>query len=293
MITVCGHDLHIKGELVRIAQREADGYESLDDPRTLVDGLRKCETRVDLFTFMEIRPEDPPRFSYPLEMDNLAVLTLQDYETWWERQLNKKARNRVRLADKSGVVVRQVAFNDALVAGIWAIYNECPYRQGRTFPHYGKNIQFVRAHAGTFPESSIFVGAFFKDKLIGFLKMTCDQTRAQANLMSILSMVQHRDKAPTNALLAHAVRICVEEGIAHLAYQQFSYGKRKSDSLSEFKKHNGFQRVEVHRYYVPLTPLGWAAFRLGLHKRLADQLPAPVIEKFREYRNIWYKHKQS
>lgn len=133
------------------------------------------------------------------------------------------------------------------------------------------------------------MGAFFEEKLIGFLKMTCDQTRTQANLMSILSMVHHRDKSPTNALIAHAVRVCSARGITRLVYQNFSYGKRKSDSLSEFKKHNGFERIEVSRYYVPLTPLGRVAFRLGLHKRLADRMPAPVMEKLREYRSACYQ----
>lgn len=291
VINVSGHDVHVKGSLIRIAHREADSYESLDNPEYLISGLRKCGTRIDLFTFMQIRPENPPRFSYPMEMDNLAVLTIPSFDGWWTKTIRKVTRNRARLAEKKGVILKEVSFDDALVRGIWEIYNECPFRQGRKFPHYGKDIPFVRQHAGSFPDSSIFVGAFFEDKLIGFVKMTCDQTRSQANVMSILSMVQHRDKSTTNALIAHAVRVCAERGITHLAYQNFSYGKRLRDTLSDFKEHNGFERVDVPRYYVPLTPLGWAAYRLGLHHRVADRIPGPLMEKFRDLRAAWYSRK--
>jgi hypothetical protein len=237
---------------------------------------------------MEIRPDDTPRFSYPMETDNLAILSISSFEHWWERQLNKNTRNRARLAEKKGVILREVPFDDCLIEGIATIYNETPVRQGRAFPHYGKDQGFVRLHAGSFPDSSIFVGAFLNDELIGFLKMTCDQTRTQANLMSILSMVRHRDKSPTNALIAQAVRICAQRGIRHLAYQNFSYGKRSGDSLSDFKKHNGFERVDVRRYWVPLTARGHIALRLGLHKRLVDRVPARLMETFRELRSAWY-----
>lgn len=287
----CSYGVRISGKAVRIAEREADSYESLDDPQSFIEGLRRSGTRADLFTFMEIRPDDTPRFSYPVESDNLAILPISSFEHWWERQLNKNTRNRARLAERKGVIVREVSFDDGLIEGIAAIYNETPVRQGRVFPHYGKGREFVRLHASSFPETSIFVGAFLGRELIGFLKMTCDQTRTQANLMSILSMVRHRDKSPTNALIAQAVRICSERGICHLAYQNFSYGKRKGDSLSDFKRHNGFERVDVRRYWAPLTPLGKIAFRLGLHRRLVDRIPAQLMETFREFRSAWYSRK--
>jgi hypothetical protein len=74
-------------------------------------------------------------------------------------------------------------------------------------------------------------------------------------------------------------------------YQNFSYGNKKGDSLSNFKEANGFQRVDLPRYYVPLTPLGQAALRLGLHHRFVDCLPQPVADKLRELRSAWYNRK--
>ena len=61
-----------------------------------------------------------------------------------------------------------------LVQGIWEIYNECPVRQGRRFPHYGRNIDEVRRMSATFMETSTFIGAYFLEKLIGFMKLTRD-----------------------------------------------------------------------------------------------------------------------
>jgi hypothetical protein len=107
-------------------------------------------------------------------------------------------------------------------------------------------------------------------------------------IMQIVSMVGHWDKAPTNALVAEAVRCCAERGMPYLVYAKFSERNKQRDSLSDFKKHNGFQRVDVPRYYVPLTPAGRAAFRLGLHRGLAEHVPEPVLARLRRIRSFWY-----
>ncbi len=52
------------------------------------------------------------------------------------------------------------------------IYNECPIRQRRRFPHYGKNLETVCCEEATFLDSSIFIGAFFEEKLIGFREVS-------------------------------------------------------------------------------------------------------------------------
>jgi hypothetical protein len=177
------------------------------------------------------------------------------------------------------------------VKGIWEIYNECPVRQGRRFAHYGKTVDTVRKEADTFIKDSIFIGAFSGDELIGFVKLTMDEERTIASTMNIISMIRHRDKAPTNALIAHAVRACADRGLSYLVYANFAYGKKKPDSVADFKERNGFQPIDLPRYYVPLTPLGDIAFRLGLHRRLVDRIPAPIAAKIREARNAWNNRK--
>ena len=288
---IVGRDINIRGRLLRIATIEGDKYLFLDDPQLVVEGLRKSGTRVDLFTFMQRLPETQRKYDYPMELDNFAALPIESFDHWWTKVLGFKARNKAKQAEKKGVKVREILFDDVLINGIWKIYNETPIRQGKRFPHYGMRVEDVRPYASSFLENSVFIGAFFEDELIGFAKLTADETGAQAGLMHIVSMVQHRDKAPSNALIAQAVRSCAERHIRYLVYSNFAYGNKQRDSLSDFKERNGFQRIDIPRYYVPLTRLGALAFRTGMHHKLIDRLPEPLIEKLRGYRAGWYSHK--
>jgi hypothetical protein len=224
-----------------------------------------------------------------MEWDNLAVLPVSTFDDWWTKQIGFKARNKAKQAAKKGVVVREALFDEAFAKGIWEIYNESPVRQGRRFPHYGKSFESISKMSSTFPDTSIFIGAYLEEKLIGFIKLTTDDSRTQAGMMHIVSMIQHRDKAPTNALVAQAVRSCADRGISHLVYSNFAYGKKERSSLSDFKERNAFQRINLPRYYVPLTSIGWAAFRMGLHHKLVDRLPEPLLAKARDFRYSWYK----
>jgi hypothetical protein len=52
---------------------------------------------------------------------------------------------------------------------------------------------------------------------------------------------------------------------------------------------NGFQRVDLPRYYVPITNLGRLALQFGLHHRLVDRIPESVATKLRELRKAWYR----
>jgi len=291
VIRVCGKDIRVQGRIIRIARIDGDKYTYPDDPEAFLEGLRKCGTRIDLFTFLQKLSEPEPKYPYPMEWDNLAVLPISTFEHWWTHQIRSFPRNRARQAEKKGVVIREVPYGDVLVEGITEIYNECPIRQGKRFPYYGISQDQARDYAGTFLDRSIYVGAFFNDKMIGFMKLVFDETRTHACLVHILSMMQHKDKAPTNALIAQAVRSCAGRGVSFLVYENFSYGKKQGDSLSHFKEVNGFQRVDLPRYHVPLTNLGKIAFRLGLHHKLVDRLPESIASKLREFRTAWYGRK--
>jgi len=286
-----GAEIKIQGRFIRCARLAGEGYDFIEKPEVMLDALRKCESRIDLFTFTQRLSETIPKYQFWMERDNVAALPVSTFENWWKKQINDKTRNMARRAEKKGVEVREVPFDDALVNGISAIYNEAPIRQGKRFWHYMKDIEKVRKENGTFPDRSVFIGAFFEEKLIGFAKLTADETWGQAGLMQILSMIKHRDKAPTNALIAQAVRSCADRGIQFLFYAQFSYGNKEWDGLAEFKHSNGFRRVDIPRYYVPLSSLGSAALRLGLHRGLENYIPGVVLAKYRYLRNIWYKMK--
>jgi hypothetical protein len=287
-VEVCSKDIRIRGRLIRIGFLDGEGYQFLEDPDATVGALRKLGTRIDLFTFIQKLSDATPKYRYALEWDNIAALCVSSFDDWVKHQIDFKVRNKVRKAEKNGVVVREVPFNDSLVRGISAIYNESPVRQGKPFWHYGKDFEALRRMKMTFLDRSIFIGAFFQDNLIGFVKLVADENWGQAGLMHIVSMVQHRDKAPTNALIAQAVRSCADRHIPYLWYANFSYGRKQRDSLSDFKRHNGFQRVDLPRYYVPLTAAGRMALCLGLQHGITDRIPEPVARTYRRIRSFWY-----
>jgi hypothetical protein len=281
-------DFRVNGKPIRIASIHGDKYRSVNDPNAAIEELRRQSISADLFTFMETLPETRKKHDFPAEWDNYAALDVSSFENWWKNQIGFKARNKAKQAEKKGVVVREVSFDEILVNGIHKIYNECPVRQGRRFPHYGRTLDLVRRESATFLDSSVFIGAYLQEELIGFVKLTTNQSATQAGLMHIVSLVRERDKAPTNALLMHAVRSCADRKIPHLVYSNFSYGKKEHDGLSDFKERNGFKKVEVPRYYIPLTPVGELALKLGLHRRATDRLPETVASRLRQIRARWY-----
>jgi hypothetical protein len=291
LINVSGTEIKVQGKLLRIARLEGDKYKFLDAPAQVIAELRDTPRRIDLFTFMQRLPAGPPRFSYPMESDNLATLGLTTFDHWWTKQVDAKTRNMVRKSEKSGLETREVPFDNLLVKGIWKIYNETPVRQGKPFPHYGKDLQTVYKEEATHLDCSVFIGTFFEGNLIGFIKFVVDESRGQAGIMNIVSLAAHRDKAPTNALIAQAVRSCTDRAVPFLTYSNFSYGKKQRDSLSDFKKNNGFQKIELPRYYVPLTTRGSIAFRLGIHHGLRSYVPENMAARFRELRDAWYSQK--
>jgi hypothetical protein len=290
-MNICGKDLTIAGRLVRMARIDGEGYRFFEDPRAAIDAIRETRPRPDILTFIQRLSDLTPQFPFLMEWDNMAVLPVSSYHNWITNQIDFKVRNKVRKVSKAGVCVREVSFDNDLVTGISNIYNESQVRQGKPFWHYGKAFDEVRRMNATFMDSSVFIGAYFEETLIGFVKLVVDERGGQAGLMQILSMISQRDKAPTNGLVAQAVKSCADRGISQLFYANYSYGKKQQDSLADFKKHNGFQKVELPRYYVPLTLLGRVALRLGLHHRSQERVPEPLAKSFRDLRSWWYANR--
>jgi len=291
VIKVGDAEIRVTGRFLKTARLEGEKYKYLNNPKAVIEDLRKSGQRIDLFTFMQRLPETAPKHQYKMEWDNFAAIRVTTFEHWWTEQIGKKTRNAARHGEKKGVVLREVPFDDDLVRGIQGIYNESPIRQGLPNVHYKKSFETMRVLFGTFLEGSVFIGAYLDDVLIGFAKLVPDETGTQAGLMNIFSMTSHRDKAPTNALIAQAVRSCADRGISYLVYANFAYGNKQNSSLSEFKERNGFEKIDIPRYYVPLTAAGQLALRLGLHRKLVDRLPEPCSEKLREIRLAWYRRK--
>ena len=264
--------------------------ETIADPSSFVAQLKKTGLGADIFTFVQKLPATVPRYEYHLEWDNFAVIPISTYSDWWDNRVESSVRRAVRKAAKAGVVVKLAEFNDELVKGIVEINNETPIRQGRRFWHFGKSFDEVKRENSTYAERNVFLGAYFKEELIGFIRLT--YAGRSANIVQILSKMKHYDKRPANALIAKAVEICVQNEVSHLVYYNYIYNDPKS-SLTEFKRRNGFEKVLLPRYYIPLTPKGKIALALGFHRTLAQRLPKALVSQLLRIRSRWHARNAS
>ena len=131
-------------------------------------------------------------------------------------------------------------------------------------------------------------GAYFEDELIGFTRLIC--VVGMASIIQVLSKMKHFDKRPQNAMIAKAVEFCEQNGLSHLTYCNYVYNDPDS-SLTEFKRRSGFEQVLVPRYYVPLTPKGKIALKLGIHHGIVRRLPKGLVKQLLKARSAWYTRK--
>jgi len=278
---VDGKRILIEGEIPRIARLEQEWYEDVEDPRTLINQLSKSEPRPDILTFWQRLPDTEPKYSYRMELDSIAALPIKSYSLWWEKQIDRKARNKIRKAQKNGVVVKPATFDDRFVRGITSIFNETQIRQGRHYLHYGKDFETVKRQFSRFLFREELFGAYLGEELVGFIMLAYADNYAY--LGQIISKIAHRDLAPNNLLLAKAVERCAEKGVPYLVYALWL-----EYSLGDFKRGNGFQKFDLPRYYVPLTSKGKLALKLGLHRGWKEAVPKPLRRPLKKLRSRWY-----
>jgi len=226
----------------------------------------------DILTIIERRwcsKLPKPAVTWKGEKDNVALMRITTYDDWWNEEGKKTKRRMVRRAKKMGVSTRIVEPDEVLIRGVWKIYNETPIRQDRGFPHYGETLETVRRTVlGS--KNDTYIGAFYDEDLIGFVHLLYGDNVA---LMSqLLSLQQHFDKAPNNALVAKAVEVCADRRVPHLIYGRIG----NHPSLDLFKQNNGFVRFPIERYYIPLTRRGMLAIRLRVHQEMKDALPESI-----------------
>jgi hypothetical protein len=238
-----------------------------------------------LFSFWQRPPNTEPQFPYYYEWDPRAILPVSSYEHWLKKQIHKQARHKVSKAEKKGVVVRKSEFDDEFIRGMVTIFNESPIRQGFEFWHYGKDFETVKREFSRYLFREELYGAYFEGELIGFIFLV--DAGHIARLGQIISMIRHRDKAPNNALIAKAVEVCATREVPFLSYGKWPM----AGLLRDFKRYNGFECMQVPRYYVPLSLKGRIALKFRLHRNsrdlrrdIADWLPEATILRLKDLR---------
>jgi hypothetical protein len=254
---------------LKIARDQGEYERSVVPTAELLEKLGERGT--DIFEFLERKwccKIQNPQKSWAKAKDNIALLQLKSYDEWWN-SLNKKTRNMIRKAEKSGIRTFVAEPNEKLSGGIWKIYNETPIRQDRGFPHYGASLQEVRESLRT-RQDCTYVGADLQDELVGFIQLVHGENITL--ISQILSMQKHRGKAVNNALVAKTIEVCADKHVEWIMYGRIG----NHPSLDKFKRSNGFEKFPLTRYYVPLTSKGKMAIRLGLQKDVKDALPQSI-----------------
>jgi hypothetical protein len=286
---ICGRTVMVTGKWIRTAQIKDEGVVqgvTVENPSLFITKLKESKLEADVFTFAQRPPDTTPKYHYHCEWDNWAAIPTACFKDWWEK-LPQASRKNVRRAARRGVVVKVLRFDDDLVKGVHKIYNQTPVRDGRLFWHFGKDFETVRRDLATYLDRSEFIGAYWNEELIGFLKMV--YVNDTATIFHIISMDDHYDKRPQNALIAKAAELCERKGISHLIYTKFVYGNKRRSSLVEFKRRNGFEQVNFPRYYVPLTLRGEVFIRLRLYRGLSGLIPEPILQPLLRLRAWYYK----
>ena len=285
-MTINGKRIMIEGKALRVAKLDPwfqqEWFEDVENPEMLIDALQKSRDCPDILTFWQRLPDTEPRYPYQMERDSIAALPIKSYSFWWEKQIERKARNKVRKAQKNGVIVKAATFDDRFVQGMTMIFNETPIRQGRRYLHYGKDFETVKREFSRFLFREEIFGAYVGEELVGFI-MLADAGK-YASLGQIVSKIAYRDLAPTNALLAKAVERCAEKGVPYLVYALWL-----EDSLGDFKRSNGFKKFDLPRYFVPLTSKGKLALKLGLHRGWKAALPNRLKRPLKKLREFWHR----
>jgi hypothetical protein len=287
-IEVDGHRVVFGGRWIRIAQVEDEEWlagHAVREPELFVRRIREAGSGADLFTFCQKPPDTRPRFGYPLEWDNLAVVRTVSFADWW-KTLPQVTRKNVRRAERRGVVIRSVPCDDSLIRGIVDIYNEVPVRDGKPFRHFGKDFETIKQEASTMADRSEFLGAYHEEELIGFIKLI--HMGSVSSILHIASKRRHYDKRPSNALIAHAISACQRHGTEHLIYGSYDYGVRSDSPLAEFKRRNGFEQMLVPRYYIPLSAWGAVCVRLKLHHGMTEMFPRWCVDQAVRLRTKYY-----
>lgn len=286
-VQIDGLNVVSTGNRLKIARLKNEWDDDIIDPEKVTEKLNQSSLKADIFTFNQRLPESYPKYQYKMEWENVAALPLTTYENWYKNQLHQNPRNKIKKAKKAGIHVSRCEFNDELVEGILRISNESPIRQGKPYWYYGVTRQKIRKLWSTFPDRSVFLGAFLNGELIGYIKLV--STDHYIRTMGFIAMIKHRNKAPMNALMDKAIEYCSQQKTPFLVFAKYNYGKVGSDTLMHFKKYNGFESMILPRYFIPLTIKGKIALLLNLHHGFVGILPRNFVRLLRFFRNKLYE----
>lgn len=284
VVRVNDQSFFVHGGFVKTAglRKDKDEWQQdVQNPEHVIQALKNCSKKIDLFRFWQRIPESEPKFSYYKEWRDIAAIPITTFKHWWEKQVAPSVRNKIRKAQKFGVSCSEVQFDENFLAGVMEIYRQSPVRRGKLFWHYNRSIESVRQGLTADLDEAILIGAYHGEDLLGFIKLLLADRYAM--IVLILDKLAERNKAPMNSMIAKAVEVCADRKIPFITYTTWRRGDQ-----AKFQESNGFVKIRVPEYFVPLTFRGRAALAAGLHKGVKGALPEQLLVWLIELRRRWY-----
>ena len=177
---ICGKGIRIDGRVIRIGRLRPIDLSFSTIPKRPLRRFAIPASEWISSRLCRSFATGSPGTAIPWNGTTSPLLPVSTFDHWWTNQIDNKTRNMVRRAEKKGVTVREVLFDDMLVRGISEVYNESPIRQGKPFWHYQKSLDAVRRANETFVDRSTFITASLGDRVIGFAKLVPDEDHQQA-----------------------------------------------------------------------------------------------------------------
>lgn len=291
MIHMDGKEFTIYGRLLRTLALRDHIIDEVEDPERLIHLCHQKRIPADLLTFSQHLPDLSPKFNYHTEWDTIAAVPITTYENWLLKQVHPNTRNKIRKAEKKGVVVKVERLSRRIAEGMVGIFNETPIRRGKKYSYYGRSVDIVEKEWSRDSDRGDFLVAYYQDEIIGFIQLV--YAKKYARTSGTVAKMAHRDKSPMNALLAKAIEICAKRKMQYLVYGKYQYGKKGEDSLSSFKKNNGFLRIDVPQYFIPLSIRGSVALLLRMHNGISAAIPTRLLNMLLHIRSRWYEGRLS
>jgi hypothetical protein len=282
-LTVNGQTFVVTGRFIKKAELRRYGAEDIIDPIAVIRQLKSGPLRVDILKFWQRLPDTQPKYSYYREWQHVAAIPVNTHEHWFQKQIRKNARNGIRKAARGGVEVKEEPLSDQLVSAIMELYNESPVRRGKPFWHYGKDFDTVKAELSADLEKAAFLTAYDKKELIGFMKLLIEDRFVRTTLLFDKLSRRGKFPSPMNSLFSKAVELCATRSIPYVVYSVWRRGAH-----GDFQESNGFVKMSVPEYFVPLTVVGRIALWIRLHHGIRGWIPDWMMGQLLECRRRWY-----
>src|SRR5215469_13550395 len=97
-------EISTSGRVLKVAKLRHEWFEYLEKPEAFIADIKQARV-ADILTFLQEAHVERPKLAFQSEPASASVLTFKSFDDWW-KNLNFKARNKARKAQKCGVELR-------------------------------------------------------------------------------------------------------------------------------------------------------------------------------------------